>query len=61
MRAKSLKELIALMQAEPGKLGFGSAGHGTASHLANELFLITAGVKAIHVAYFLITKLLLTL
>ena len=49
--AKSLKELLALLQAEPGKLGFGSAGQGTASHLANELFLMTAGVKATHVPY----------
>jgi tripartite-type tricarboxylate transporter receptor subunit TctC len=51
VRAHSLKELIALMRAEPGKLGFGSAGQGTASHLANELLLITAGVKATHVPY----------
>ncbi|HXV09661.1 MAG TPA: tripartite tricarboxylate transporter substrate binding protein [Burkholderiales bacterium] len=49
--AKSLKQLVALMQAEPGKLGFGSAGRGTASHLANELFLMSAGVKATHVPY----------
>jgi tripartite-type tricarboxylate transporter receptor subunit TctC len=51
VRAKSLKELIALMQAEPGKFGFGSAGQGTASHLANEQFLISAGVKGTHVPY----------
>ena len=51
VRAKSLKELLALMQAEPGRLGFGSAGQGTASHLANEQFLMTAGVKATHVPY----------
>jgi tripartite-type tricarboxylate transporter receptor subunit TctC len=49
--AKSLRELVALMQAEPGKLGFGSAGQGTASHLANELFLMSAGAKATHVPY----------
>ncbi|MGH8641380.1 MAG: tripartite tricarboxylate transporter substrate binding protein [Burkholderiales bacterium] len=51
VRAQTLKELIALLRAEPGKLGFGSAGQGTASHLANELLLITAGVKATHVPY----------
>jgi tripartite-type tricarboxylate transporter receptor subunit TctC len=51
VRAKSLKELLAMMQAEPGKLGFGSAGQGTASHLANEQFLMSAGVKATHVPY----------
>ena len=51
VQAKSLRELVALMQAEPGKLGFGSAGQGTASHLANEQFLISAGAKATHVPY----------
>jgi tripartite-type tricarboxylate transporter receptor subunit TctC len=51
VRAHSLKELVALMRAEPGKLGFGSAGQGTASHLSNELFLITAGVRATHIPY----------
>jgi len=51
VRANTLTELIALMRAEPGRLGFGSAGQGTASHLANELLLITAGVKATHVPY----------
>ena len=51
VRAKTLKELLALMQAEPGKLGFGSAGQGTASHLANEQFLLAAGAKATHVPY----------
>ena len=51
VRARTLKELVALMQAEPGKLGFGSAGQGTASHLANEQFLISAGAKATHVPY----------
>src|SRR5262245_40858627 len=50
-RARSLKDLLAIMKAEPGKLAFGSAGQGTASHLANELFLATAGVKATHVPY----------
>ena len=49
--AKTLKELIAVMKAQPGKLTFGSAGAGTASHLANEQFLIAAGVKALHVPY----------
>jgi tripartite-type tricarboxylate transporter receptor subunit TctC len=51
VKAKTLKELIALLHAEPGKLGFGSAGQGTASHLSNELFLMAAGAKAMHVPY----------
>jgi tripartite-type tricarboxylate transporter receptor subunit TctC len=49
--AKTLKELIALMRAQPGKFTFGSAGAGTASHLANEQFLVAAGAKALHVPY----------
>ncbi len=51
VKARTLKELIAVLHAEPGKLGFGSAGQGTASHLSNELFLIAAGAKAMHVPY----------
>jgi tripartite-type tricarboxylate transporter receptor subunit TctC len=49
--AKSLKELIALMKVRSGKFAFGSAGTGTASHLANEQFAIAANVKALHVPY----------
>jgi tripartite-type tricarboxylate transporter receptor subunit TctC len=51
VKARTLKDLLALMQADPGRLGFGSAGQGTASHLANEQFLIAAGLKATHVPY----------
>lgn len=49
--AKSLQELISLFKAQPGKFAFGSAGAGTASHLANELFKISAGVDVLHVPY----------
>ncbi len=49
--ATSLQELIALMKARPGKLAFGSAGAGTASHLANVQFTVAAGVDALHVPY----------
>lgn len=49
--AKSLTELIALFKKEPGKYAFGSAGNGTASHLANELFKLSAKVDTIHVPY----------
>ncbi len=49
--AKSLAELIALFRKEPGKHAFGSAGNGTASHLANELFRLTARVEVVHVPY----------
>lgn len=49
--AKSVKELIALAQAQPGKLNYASAGNGTANHLAMELFKSMAGVNLTHVPY----------
>jgi tripartite-type tricarboxylate transporter receptor subunit TctC len=49
--AKSLKELIALAQAQPGKLNFASSGHGAAAHLAGELFKAEAKVDIVHVPY----------
>ncbi len=48
---KSLAELVALFKAQPGKYAFGSAGNGTASHLANELFKLSAKVDTLHVPY----------
>ncbi len=49
--AKSVRELIALAKAEPGKLNYASAGNGTANHLAMELFKSMAGVNITHVPY----------
>lgn len=49
--AKTLPELIALFRQEPGKYAFGSAGNGTASHLANELFKAAAKGDTVHVPY----------
>ncbi len=49
--AKSLKELIALAKAQPGKLNFASSGHGAAAHLAGELFRTEAKVDIVHVPY----------
>jgi tripartite-type tricarboxylate transporter receptor subunit TctC len=48
---KSLPELIAYAKANPGKLSFASAGVGTASHLAGEMFNAMAGVNIQHVPY----------
>jgi len=48
---KSVKELIALAKSRPGQLTFGSAGAGTALHLAQELFKVVAGIDVIHVPY----------
>jgi tripartite-type tricarboxylate transporter receptor subunit TctC len=49
--ARDLKELIALAKANPGKLNYGSAGSGAATHLAAELFKTVAGVDIVRVAY----------
>jgi tripartite-type tricarboxylate transporter receptor subunit TctC len=48
---KSIPELIAYAKANPGKLSFASAGIGTASHLAGQLFNKMAGVNIQHVPY----------
>jgi len=48
---KSVKELIALARSKPAQITYASAGNGTASHLAGELFDMMAGVKTVHVPY----------
>jgi tripartite-type tricarboxylate transporter receptor subunit TctC len=49
--ATSVPELIALARAKPNGLTFASAGMGTASHLAGELFKSMAKVEMVHVPY----------
>ena len=49
--AKDLRELIALLKANPGKYSYGSSGVGTMPHLAGELFKSMAGVDIVHVPY----------
>ncbi|HWE77929.1 MAG TPA: tripartite tricarboxylate transporter substrate-binding protein, partial [Pseudolabrys sp.] len=49
--AHSLKELIALCKAQPGKINFASSGYGAAAHLAGELFKADAKVDIVHVPY----------
>jgi tripartite-type tricarboxylate transporter receptor subunit TctC len=51
LSAKSVPELIDLARANPGSLAFASAGVGTASHLAGEMFKAKTGVNLVHVAY----------
>ena len=48
---KSVKEFVALARARPGALAYGSAGHGSALHMAAELFKFTAKVDLVHVPY----------
>jgi tripartite-type tricarboxylate transporter receptor subunit TctC len=49
--ANSVKELIALAKAQPGKLNFGSPGIGTPNHLGGELLKALAGIDIVHVPY----------
>ncbi|HPM68469.1 MAG TPA: tripartite tricarboxylate transporter substrate binding protein [Piscinibacter sp.] len=49
--AKTVKDIVALCRAKPGQVSFGSAGNGSAQHLALESFKLQAKVDAIHVPY----------
>ena len=49
--AQTLRDLIALAKAQPGKINFGSAGSGTVPHLAAELFKTMADVDLVHIPY----------
>jgi len=48
---KTVPEFIDFAKTNPGALSFASAGVGTASHLAGEMFKAKAGVNLVHVAY----------
>jgi tripartite-type tricarboxylate transporter receptor subunit TctC len=49
--AKSVKELVALAKAQPGALTFGTAGNGTATHIAAEQLRAAAGIDIRHIPY----------
>jgi len=49
--ARSVKELIALAKSKPGQLNYGSAGNGSAAHLATEYFKYLAKVDIQHIPY----------
>ena len=48
---KSLKELIALAQAQPGKIIYSSGGAGSGTHLSGERFRLAAAIKVVNVAF----------
>jgi tripartite-type tricarboxylate transporter receptor subunit TctC len=48
---RTFKEFLALARARPGELNYGSAGAGSATHMAAELFKLVAKVDLTHVAY----------
>jgi tripartite-type tricarboxylate transporter receptor subunit TctC len=49
--AKDLREFVALAKKEPGKLNYGSAGNGSAGHLAIEYLKLVTGMDIQHVPY----------
>src|SRR6476659_1624106 len=49
--ARTVAELIAYAKANPGKVNFGSAGAGTASHITGEYFAHAAGITLVHIPY----------
>jgi tripartite-type tricarboxylate transporter receptor subunit TctC len=49
--AKTVKDLVELCRRNPGKISFGSAGTGSAQHMALEMFKLAARVQALHVPY----------
>jgi len=49
--ANSLKEFVALAKAKPGALNYGSAGNGSAGHLAMEYLKLVTGTHIVHIPY----------
>jgi len=48
---KDVKELIAHLRSNPGKVNFGSPGYGSTGHMSVELFMAMTGTKMNHVPY----------
>jgi hypothetical protein len=48
---QNAKDLVSYMKARPNTLSYGSAGRGTAPHLAGELFQLNTGTEMLHVPY----------
>ncbi|HKU70513.1 MAG TPA: tripartite tricarboxylate transporter substrate-binding protein [Burkholderiales bacterium] len=51
VQAKTVKELVALARAQPGKLNMSSAGMGSSSHLSGIMFANLAGINTVHIPY----------
>jgi tripartite-type tricarboxylate transporter receptor subunit TctC len=48
---RTVKDVVDMCKKNPGKVTFGSAGNGSAQHLALEMFKMAAGVEALHIPY----------
>ncbi len=51
VEARTMQELVALAQKNPGKLNYSSGGFGTPAHLIGELFKLDRKIDAVHVPY----------
>jgi tripartite-type tricarboxylate transporter receptor subunit TctC len=51
VKANSVKEVIALAKAEPGRLAYASSGNGTSIHMSGAMFTQFTGIDMIHVPY----------
>jgi tripartite-type tricarboxylate transporter receptor subunit TctC len=51
VKANSVKEVIALAKAEPGKLAYASSGNGTSIHMSGAMFTQLTGTDMIHIPY----------
>jgi len=49
--ARSAAEFVALAKAKPGSINYGTAGNGSANHLAMEMFRASTGIDVVHVPY----------
>jgi tripartite-type tricarboxylate transporter receptor subunit TctC len=49
--ARSVKDLVGLARAKPGRMNFASGGAGTGNHFSGELFKLAAGIDLVHVPY----------
>ena len=58
LQVNSLSELLAQVKAKPGFYNFGSAGIGSSSHLAAEMFNAAAGLSAVHIPFKLISDIM---
>jgi tripartite-type tricarboxylate transporter receptor subunit TctC len=51
LKASTIKDVVRLAKAQPGKLNYASSGVGTPYHMAGELFKSMAGVYLVHIPY----------
>jgi tripartite-type tricarboxylate transporter receptor subunit TctC len=51
VKANSVKEVIAMAKAQPGKIPYASSGHGTSIHMSGAMFTQLAGIDMIHIPY----------